>query len=78
MRASFQETTPQEFRERNVFCGDRVFTNAHPSSREPGTLEDLRQRRMKVLAELPQEERDAFLAEHAAKMARKPRIQIVP
>ncbi len=77
MRQHFQRTAPKAFRRRNVFCDDRVFSNAHPSSREPGNLEDLRLRRIAILAELPQEEREAYLATHNAKMAGKPRVHIV-
>ena len=77
MREDFQETAPEPFRRRNVFCSDRVFSNPHPSSREPGSLDDLRRIRKEILAALPQAERDAYLASHAAKMTGKPRIQIV-
>jgi hypothetical protein len=77
MREDFQKTTPEAFRRRNVFCSERVFTNAHPSSREPGNLEDRRRRRREILATLPPEEREAYLAAHQAKMLGKPRIQIV-
>lgn len=78
MREDFQQTTPEPFRRRNVWCGDRVFTNPHPSSREPGSWEDRQRRRKEFLAALPPEEREAYLQSHRAKMARKPHIQIVP
>lgn len=78
MREDFQETAPEPFRRRNVFCSDHVFSNAHPSSREPGSLADLRHRRTEILAALPQAEREAYLAAHNAKMSGKPRIHIVP
>ena len=77
LRQHFQNTAPEAFRRRNVFCSNHVFSNAHPSSREPGNLEDLRQRRMAILATLSQEEREAYLAAHGAKMAGKPRVHIV-
>jgi hypothetical protein len=77
MRRDFQETVPEPFRRRNVFCSDHVFSNAHPSSREPGNLADLRHRRTELLAELPQAEREAYLAAHNAKMSGKPRIHII-
>jgi hypothetical protein len=77
MREDFQKTAPQAFRRRNVFCSDHVFSNAHPSSREPGNLADLRHRRMEILAALPQAEREAYLVAHNAKMLGKPRIHII-
>jgi hypothetical protein len=77
MREDFQKTAPEAFRRRNVFCSDHVFSNAHPSSREPGSLVDLQSRRMEILATLPQAERDAYLIAHKAKMLGKPRIHIV-
>lgn len=77
MRQHFQNTAPKAFRLRNVFCDDHIFSNAHPSSREPGNLEDLHRRRMAVLATMPQAEREAYLTSHAAKMVGKPRIHIV-
>ena len=77
MRQDFQETAPEPFRRRNVFCSDHVFSNAHPSSREPGNLADLQRRRMEILDALPPTERDAYLAAHNAKMSGKPRIHIV-
>lgn len=39
--------------------------------------EDLRRRRMEVLAALPPKEREAYLVNHRAKMAGKPRVHIV-
>ena len=77
MRKHLQETAPEPFSRRNVFCSDHVFTNAHPSSREPGNLADLQRRRMEILEALPQAEREAYLTAHNAKMSGKPRIQIV-
>ena len=76
-REDFQKTAPAAFRRRNVFCSDRVFSNAHRSSREPGSLADVRRRRMEVLAALPPAEREAFLTTHNAKMLGKPRVHIV-
>ena len=77
MRKHFQKTAPEAFRRRNVFCDAHVFSNTHPSSKEPGNLEDLRHRREAVLAALPQSEREAYIFNHTAKMAGKPRIHIV-
>ncbi len=77
MRQDFQETAPEPFRRRNVFCSDRVFTNPHPSSKEPGSLADLERRRTEILAALPKAEREAYLAAHNAKMSGKPRVHIV-
>ncbi|SRR6266487_46892 len=77
MREDFQETVPEPFRRRNVFCSDHVFSNTHPSSREPGNFADLQRRRIEILDALPQAEREAYLAAHNAKMSGKPRIHIV-
>ena len=77
MRKHLQKTAPEAFRRRNVFCDDHVFSNAHPSSREPGNLADLQRRRTEILEALPQAEREAYLAAHKAKMSGKPRIQII-
>ena len=73
MRKSFQETTPRPWKSRNVFCGDRVFVNQHPSSREPGSYTELQQRRKKRLSAMTPEAREAYLAQ----MAGKPRVTIV-
>jgi len=77
MRQDFQETAPEPFRRPNVFCSDRVFSNAHPSSREPGNLPDLERRRTEILAALPPAEREAYLAAHNAKMSGKPRVRSI-
>lgn len=77
LRIYFQETAPEPFRQRNVFCSDQVFCNPYASSKEPGTLTDLRHRRMLLLAELPTDEREAYLANRATKMRGKPRVTIV-
>ncbi len=73
MRMDFVETTPVAFKKRNVLCGDRVFTNQHPSSHEPGSLFELRQRRAEMLATLTQTERETYLIQ----MAGRPRVSIV-
>lgn len=77
MREDFQETAPEPFRRRNVFCSNHVFSNTHPSSHEPGNLSDLQRRRTELLLTLPPAEREAYLTAHNAKMSGKPRIHIV-
>ena len=77
MREDFEQTAPEPFRRRNVFCSDHVFSNAHPSSREPGNLADVERRRAEILEALPQAEREAYLAAHKAKMSGKPRIHSI-
>ncbi|HLZ62876.1 MAG TPA: hypothetical protein VKR06_38500 [Ktedonosporobacter sp.] len=69
----FQKTTPLAFRCRNVFCGDRVFTNAHPSSREPGNIRELQRMREALLATLSPSERETYLAKRRG----KPRITTI-
>jgi hypothetical protein len=66
--AHFRETAPESFRKRNVFCSDRVFSNPHPSSREPGDFHDLKRRRLEMLAMMPPAERDAYIAHHNSYM----------
>jgi hypothetical protein len=68
LRASFQRTTPEPFRRRNVFCSDRVFSNPHPSSREPGDFLDLQRKRMEMLMQMPQDEREAYIADYNSYM----------
>lgn len=77
VREDFQQTTPAAWKSRNIFCGDRVFTNAHPSSQEPGNRADLEQRLERYLSTLPSAEREAWLAERHARITSKPRIIIV-
>lgn len=77
LRKDFRETAPEPFRKRNVFCSDRVFSNTHPSSKEPGNLEDRHHRLAEILASLPEEDRVQYLAAQTNKMARKPQIVIV-
>lgn len=73
LRHSFQETAPEPFRKRNVFCSDRVFANHHPSSREPGSYAELQRSRREKLASMTPAERQTYLAQ----MAGKPRVHIV-
>lgn len=68
LRASFQETSPEPFRRRNVYCSDRVFSNPHPSSREPGDFQDMQRRRLEMLMMMEPAERDAYIADYNSYM----------
>ncbi len=71
LRKSFLQTTPEPFRRHNVFCSDRVFSNPHHSSREPGDYQDLQRRRLEMLTMMEPAERDAFIAQHNSYMPKE-------
>jgi hypothetical protein len=68
MRDDFQKTAPEAFRKRNVFCSNRVFSNPHPSSREPGDFHDLRRKRLEMLTTMEPAERAAYIARYNSYM----------
>jgi hypothetical protein len=54
-------TTVRQFVAAGAFP-ERAFTNQYPSSREPGSLAELQQRRREMLATMPQTEREEYLS----------------
>lgn len=63
-----EEATPEPFRKRNVFCGDRIFTNKYSSSKEPGSIQDYMRKRLQILEELSPDERAAYLQKYNARV----------
>lgn len=76
LRASFERSSPEPFRRRNVFCSDRVFSNPHPSSREPGDFQDMQRKRLKMLMEMEPAERDAYIADYNSYMPKALHISL--
>lgn len=68
LRKSFEEKTPAPFKKRNVLCGDRVFSNPHRSSREPGDYLDMQRRRLEMLQVMAPAERETYILKHNSYM----------
>lgn len=62
--ADYQKDTPEAFLRRGVLCGKAIFSNPHPSSREPGNWQERRQRLQEALAAMSEDERIAYIASY--------------
>lgn len=73
-QAKLAQVTPEPWRRRNVFCSRRIFTNPHPSSKEPGNHKELLQHRQQMLDQMSPEKRAAYIEEYNARVPKWMRI----
>lgn len=73
-RERLARQTPEPWRRRNVFCSHRIFTNPHPSSKEPGNHKELLQHRQQMLEQMSPENRAAYIEEYNARVPKWMRI----